>query len=152
MTTRYKNLAHFLAAKAEARRTRDVHAGQLAERWALLKDPDTRGVLLRDAMGDMLRNWAPYRRVHELLHGRISGSTVAAVGMAVASTRQGFFKRMLYTGVSVLLGKVIGEKEEKGPGLLSTLATAIGSMRQRMRERKAEREEAQAEVEASDRE
>jgi hypothetical protein len=151
MTTRYETLALFHAAKAEARRERDLHAGQLAHKWTVLKDPDMRGELLRDAAGDMLRNWAPFKRVHELLHGRISGSTVAAVGMAIASTRTGFVKRMLYSGLSMLLGKVIGEKEEAGPGMLSTLAAAIGTFRTRMRERKAEREEAQMEGSAAER-
>lgn len=151
MAVRYTTLADFRAAKEEARLARDFHAGQLAHRWAILKDPDARGALLLDAVGDMLRTWPPIKRVHELLNGRISGATVTAVGMAFASTRHGFVRKLIYSGLSMLLGKVIGEKEGEGQGILSTLATAIGSMRQRMRERRAEREAA-AEVEASDRE
>lgn len=144
MTTRYKTLAHFRAVKAEARHERDLHAGQLAQRWTLLKDPVSRGALLRDAMGDMLRGWAPFKRVHDVLHGRISGSTVTAVGMAIASTRQGFFKRMIFSGASVMLGKLIGDKEEQGPGLLAMLASAVGGMMRRMREQKDAREEEEA--------
>lgn len=147
MTTRYATLEHFRLAKAEAQKQRDVHAAGIGQRWALLKQPQTRGALLRDAVGDLLRSWKPYRHVHDVLNGRISGSTVTAVGMAVASMQRGLGKRLLYSGISMLLGKVIGDKEEKGPGMLSTLATAIGGMLQRMRERKAEREEEMIEEE-----
>ncbi|MBK6829308.1 MAG: hypothetical protein IPG92_00530 [Flavobacteriales bacterium] len=146
MTTRYTSLEQFSKAKVQAHAAREVHATSIGHRWALLKQPEKRGALLRDAMGDVLRSWKPYRHVHELLNGHISGSTVSAVGMAVASMQKGLGKRLLFSGISMLLGKVIGEKEDKGPGLLSTLATAIGSMRQRMRERKAEREEEEVEV------
>ncbi len=148
MTTSYKTLADFHGAKARARQERDIHAEGVAQRWALLKDPETRGALLRDAMGDMLRNWAPFRRVQELLHGRISGSTVTAIGMAIASTRHGFFKRILWSGVSVLLGKAIGDEPDTGEGMLSKLATSIGGVVRGMRERKAAREEEEAEATA----
>ncbi len=73
--------------------------------------------------------------------GAISGSTVTAVGMAIASTRQGFFKRMIYSGVSMLLGKVIGDEPDNGESVLSKLATTIGGVVRGMRERKAAREE-----------
>jgi hypothetical protein len=153
MTTRYKTLLEFRSAKLQARQERDVHEQSIKERWMLLKEPQTRRILLRDAMGDMLRSWKPYRRMHELLDGRISGSTVSAVGIGIASMQGGFVKRMVWSGISMLLGKVIGDTDEneKGPGLLSTLATAIGSMRNRMRERKAQREEEEVEAEASSR-
>lgn len=141
MTTSYKTLAEFHTAKIQARHERDIHANGVAHRWSLLKEPETRGALLRDAMGDMLRNWGPYRRIHELLHGRISGSTVTAVGMAIASTRQGFLKRMIYSGVSMLLGKVIGDEPDTGESVLGKLATTIGGVVRGMRERKAAREE-----------
>ncbi|MBK8500110.1 MAG: hypothetical protein IPL52_15130 [Flavobacteriales bacterium] len=146
MTTSYSTLEQFRTAKLQARRSRDHHAASIAQRWGLLKDPRKRGALLRDAVGDVLRNWTPYRRVHDAFNGRISGSTVSAVGMAVASMQSGFGKRLLYSGISLLLGKVIGNKEEKGPGLLTTLATAIGNMRQRMRERRAQRQEEELEA------
>jgi len=153
MTTRYTTMQGFRAVKLAARQERDHHAKNIQERWTLLKQPETRGILLRDAMGDVVRSWAPYRKMQELLNGRVSGSTVSTIGMAIASMQGGFVKRMLWSGISMLVGKVIGDKEEegKGPGLLSTLATAIGSMRNRMRERKAQREQEEFEAEPSSR-
>lgn len=146
MTTRYKTLQDFHSAKLLARQERDAHAQNISYRWSLLKQPQTRGALLRDAVGDLLRSWKPYRRVRDVLNGHISGSTVSALGMAVASMQKGLGKRLLYSGISMLLGKLIGDKEEQGPGLLSTVAAAIGSMLQRMRERKAQREEEELEA------
>lgn len=140
MKNKYPSLAAFRSARIAARLQRDHFGNELAARWALVQDPRSRGALLRDAVGDVLLSWKPYRHVHELLHGRVSGSTVAAVGMALASTRSGIFKRVLYSGISMLLGKMIGDAPQAGPGLLSTLATAVGSSLRRIRERKAGRE------------
>ncbi|MEO8591252.1 MAG: hypothetical protein ABI432_17875 [Flavobacteriales bacterium] len=141
MTNRYKSLEDFRTAKIQVRQERDHHARNISNRWALLREPQTRGALLRDAVGDVLRSWKPYRRVHDVLNGHISGSTVAAVGMAVASMQRGIGKRLLYSGISMLLGKAIGNNDDRGSGLLSTLASAVGGVVRRMRERKAEREE-----------
>ena len=151
MTTRYATLEQFRAAKLSAREERDAYAQKLKESWSVLKEPATRGLLLRDAMGDALRSWKPYRRLQELLGGHLSGSTVSSIGVAFASMQGGLGKRLLYLGISMLLGKLIGDQEEKGPGLLSTLASAIGSMRTRIRERKAQREAEESEAGASNR-
>ena len=139
MNKHYTSMAEFHAVRAQAREARQQKQQRLAQRWATVTDPHTRGLLLRDALGDVLRSWTPYRRVKELLHGRVSGSTVAAVGMAVASAQQGLGKRLLFSGISMLLGKVIGQPEQSGPGLLSTVATAVGSGVRYMRERRAAR-------------
>jgi hypothetical protein len=146
MTTSYTSLEHFRAAKHRSREDRDAHALLLQERWAMLKKPETRGILLRDAMGDALRTWQPYRRMRTLLGGSVSGSTVSSVAMTIASLQGGLGKRMLFSGIGMLLGKVIGDPEGAAPGMLSTLATAIGRMRRRMRERKVQREEAKVEA------
>lgn len=139
MNKPYKNLAHFHAVRTWARETREEAQQRLARRWGILKDPHTRGLLVRDAFGDALRSWAPYKRVSELLQGRVSGSTVAAVGMAVASAQQGLGRRLLFSGLSMLLGKAIGQSQQSSPGLFSSLATAIGSGVRYMRERRAAR-------------
>lgn len=139
MTEPYKSLTEFQAMRAQARATRGFAQQRLAQRWALIKDPHTRGMLLRDALGDALRSWGPYKRVTELLQGRVSGSTVAAVGMAVASAQSGIGRRLLYSGISMLLGKAIGRSQQSGPGLLSTVVTAVGSGVRHMRERRAAR-------------
>ena len=149
MIDRYTSLDEFHKAKTLARQEREHYAANIAERWVLLREPRTRGALLRDAVGDLLRSWKPFRRVHDLLNGHISGSTVSAVGMAVASMQRGLGKRLLYSGISMLLGKLIGDRESKSDGLLSTLATAIGGVVRGMRERKAAREEEELEAETA---
>ena len=141
MIKHYTNIAEFHAVRAQAREARQEKQQRLAQRWTIITDPHTRGLLLRDALGDVMRSWAPYKKVKELLHGRVSGSTVAAVGMAVASAQQGLGKRLLFSGISMLLGKVVGEPEKSGPGILSTVATAIGSGVRFMRERRAARQQ-----------
>jgi len=139
MTKQYNSLAEFHAVRAQAREAREEKKERLAQRWATIKDPHTRGILLRDALGDALRSWTPYKRISELLQGRVSGSTVAAVGMAVASAQSGLGRRLLFSGISMLLGKAIGQPQQNGPGLLSSLATAFGSGVRYMRERRAAR-------------
>jgi|GEM_PF-1453944 len=150
MTTSYKTMQDFRAAKLQARQERDRSGERIADNWSMLQDPETRGVLFRDAAGDALRSWGPYRKVHDLMQGRISGSTVSAIGMTVASMQRGFGKRLLYSGISMLLGKVLsaGTEGQKGPGLLTTLASSIGSVVKGMRERKAERERQEADEQA----
>lgn len=143
MTTRYHSLQEFRNATLRAREDRDALGKEISHHWSYLQDPATRGMLFRDAAGDALRSWAPYRRVHDLLNGHISGSTVSAIGMTFASMQRGFMKRMLYSGISLLLGKVIGDEPEREgePSLLATLATTIGGVVRGMRERKAARDE-----------
>jgi hypothetical protein len=141
MKTNYTDLAEFHAARSKARSARDQARHQLSARWALITDPGTRGALLKDAVGDMLRSWSPYRRVHDLLNGRVTGSTVAAVGMAVASAQHGMGRRLLFSGLSMALGKVIGDKRPEGEGLLSSVASAVGRGVRFIHERRAARQE-----------
>ncbi len=141
MKNKYTDLAEFNAARDKARGTRDQARQQLSARWAVITEPATRGALLKDAMGDMLRSWSPYRRVHDLLSGRVSGSAVAAVGMAVAQAQHGIARRLLFSGLSMALGKVIGDRQQEGEGVLSRAASAVGRGVQFIQERKAARRE-----------
>ncbi|MEO8068337.1 MAG: hypothetical protein ABI599_11645 [Flavobacteriales bacterium] len=146
---RHKSLSEYRTAKWQARRERDHYAHSISERWEALKDPDTRGILLRDAAGDALRSWGPYSKVHDLLHGKVSGSTVASVGTAVASMLPSFKKRLLFGGLSMLMGKWIGDDPDKKSNTLSSVATGIGTVVQFLRHRRERRAaEAAAEVEA----
>ncbi len=145
MKTNYTSLEEFHTARHKAREARDQARQQLSTRWAMITEPATRGALLKDALGDMLRSWSPYRRVHDLLNGRVSGSTVAAVGMAVASAQHGMARRLLFSGLSMALGKVIGDRKPEGDGLLSTVASAVGRGVRFIHERKAARQERQQE-------
>ena len=145
MKTKYTSLKEFRTARSQMRTTRDQALEQLSSRWAQITEPETRGALLKDALGDMLRSWSPYRRVHDLLNGRVSGSTVAAVGMAVAQAQHGMARRLLFSGLSMALGKVIGEKQGDGEGLMSRVASAVGRGVHFIQQRKAARQQRQEE-------
>ncbi len=140
MTKRYATLSEFHTARTLARDERDLARVRLSQRWELVQDPRSRGALLKDAMSDMLGSWEPYRRVKDLLHGRISGSTVAAMGMAVASAQHGMGKRILFSGISMLLGRVLGGSRPNDQGLLHTVASVVGRGVHYLRERKATRQ------------
>lgn len=138
----YKSLESFHAEKREARAERDRFADSLATRWDHLQEPATRGVLLRDAVGDALRSWKPYRSIHDLLHGHVSGDMVSSIGMAAAGLHRNWTKRLLYSGLSMLLGKAIGRNGvPEGTGLLSSLAQGIGSIMKVVRERRERKKE-----------
>lgn len=142
----YKSLDSFHKEKRAARAERDRHADALASRWDRLQDSTTRGILLRDAVGDALRSWKPYRSVHDLLHGRISGDMISSVGLAAAGLNRSWTKRLLYSGLSVLLGKAIGRNGvPEGRGLLTAVAQGVGFFMKHARERRA-RKKAEQEV------
>lgn len=152
MKNKYTDLAEFNVARDKARDARDQARQQLSARWSVITEPATRGALLKDAMGDMLRSWSPYRRVHDLLGGRVSGSAVAAVGMAVAQAQHGIARRLLFSGLSMVLGKVIGDRQQEGEGVLGRAASAVGRGVQFIQERKmARRERHKEEAAATDR-
>ncbi|MBL7985677.1 MAG: hypothetical protein JNM91_11790 [Flavobacteriales bacterium] len=141
----YKSLDQFRAEKEAARRDRDLYTNALATRWEVLQNPRTRGILLRDAVSDALMSWKPYQRVHDLLHGRVSGEMVSSVGMAAAGLHRSWTKRLIYTGLSLLAGKAMGRNGvPEGTSTLSALAKGIGSVVRRMRERRERRRAEQA--------
>lgn len=134
----YKSLDSFHNEKRAARAERDRHADALASRWERLQDPVTRGILLRDAVGDALRSWKPYRRAHDLLHGRVSGDMISSVGMAVAGLKRSWTKRLLYSGLSLLIGKAIGRNGvPEGRGLLTAVAQGVAFFMKHARQRRA---------------
>lgn len=136
----YKSLESFHSAKRAARIERDRHADALTKRWDHLQDPAARGILLRDAVGDALKSWKPYRSIHDLLHGRVSGEMVSSLGLAAAGLHGSWTKRLLYSGLSMLLGKAIGRNGvPEGSSLLTSLAHGIGSFVKQARERRARR-------------
>jgi hypothetical protein len=136
---RYESLSAFHAARHLAIEERDRCALGLETRWNQLKDPAVRSILAKDAALDLVRSTVIGRKVHGLLHGRISGALLSTLGIAFASTRRGTAKRMLFSVASALLGKIMSAEQESGPGMLSKLAEGIGGIVRRMRERKAER-------------
>lgn len=141
----YRTLDDFRAAKRRARQERDMCKEAVEGSLAALQDPDKRGVLLRDAAGDVLRSWGPYRKASELLGGRVSGSTVYTAGMALASMQRGLKKRLIVSGITMLLSKLMGDKKHDVPGTISNVADAIGDLTRGMRARKEARERARAE-------
>ena len=140
----YRTIEDFRTAKRRARQERDMHNAAIEDSLAALQNSDTRGSLLRDAVGDVLRSWGPYRTVSELLHGRVSGSTVQAAGMALASVQGTWKKRLIFSGITSLLSKLMGDKS-RNVGSVTSIADAIGDFANGMRARKAARERARAE-------
>lgn len=122
------------------RAERDVYGDALATRWERLQDPEQRGVLLRDAIGDALSSWKPYKRVTDLLHGRVSGDMISSIGLTLAGFQRSWTKRLLYSGLSMVLGKAIGSNgTDEGTSPLSALAKGIGAIVSKFRERKQRR-------------
>ena len=147
----YKSLESFHADKRAARVDRDRYTDSLSTRWARLQDPGTRGVLLRDAVGDVLRNWKPYRSIHDLLHGRVSGDMVSSLGLAAAWLHRSWTKRLLYSGLSLLLGKAMGRNGvPEGPGMLMSVANGIKAVVKHMRERRARKMAGEKELHEQD--
>ncbi len=141
----FKDIDSFRAEKRALRVERDQYADALASRWESLQDPVQRGILLRDAVGDVLHSWKPYKRVHDLLHGRISGDMVASIGMTVAGFQRSWTKRLLYSGLSMLLGKVMGRNGiEEGESTLSALAKGVGAIVSKFRQREHRHTEEEA--------
>lgn len=143
----YDSLDAFRSELALARSMRDGHEQDLSQRWDQLKDPSVRGLLLKDAAVDVIRSTRPGRHIHDLLHGRFSGSMVSTLGMAFANTQHGFVRRMAYSGISMLLGRMFRSDEAPASTTLSDVAGGIGHFVQRMRARQAERNEARGEQE-----
>ncbi|MBK9196366.1 MAG: hypothetical protein IPO17_15580 [Flavobacteriales bacterium] len=145
----HKTLSDFRTELWLARSERDRYAESIADRWDKLKDRETRGILMRDALGDVVRGWTPYRKVHDLLYGKVSGSTVSSIGTAVASMVPGFKRRLILSGISMLLGKVIGDVPGKPSGILSSVASGIGGLARFFSgNKKTETAQAAAEVDA----
>lgn len=136
---RHPDLNAYRLAKEQARKERDVYAAAVEQRWIEFQDPSTRGVLLRDAVGDALRGWRPYRRLHDLVQGRISASTVTNLGMALASSKVSLPKRLVLSAATILAGKLMGQNNER-PIEIRDIAHKIGDIVRRVRERKALRE------------
>jgi hypothetical protein len=146
---KYDSLSAFHTAKQDLRDERDRHAESIALRWSMLKDREVRSTLLKNAAVDVVRGSAAGRQIHDLLNGRFSGPLISGLGMAYASTRGGFGKRMLFSGISLALGKLFGEQnnDPTSPGILTKLAEGIGSIVSGIRERKAARNENEEDVE-----
>jgi hypothetical protein len=127
-------------ARQEAIDARDQLEQALVQRWGQLKDAEVRSALVKDAASDILRSSSIGRGIHELLNGRFSGPLISTLGLAYASTRGGLGKRMLFSGISLALGKVVEQQENGGPGMLTKIAEGIGSIVRGIRERNAQRQ------------
>jgi hypothetical protein len=143
----YDSLDAFRSELARARSMRDGHEQDLSQRWDQLKDPSVRGLLLKDAAVDVIRSTGPGRHIHDLLHGRFSASMVSTLGMAFANTQHGFVKRMAYSGISLLLGRLMRPDKAPASSTLSHVASGIGQFVQRLRARQAARNDARTEQE-----
>lgn len=152
MKMKYDSLGAFYMAKRKVRDERDRHEQSIALRWSQLKDSEVRNTLFKNAAIDVVRGSAAGRQIHDLLNGKFSGPLISGLGMAFASTRGGFGKRMLFSGISLALGKILGDQDSDPRGLLTRLAEGIGSIVRGIRERKAGHDGHDLDPEASMRE
>jgi hypothetical protein len=141
---KYDSLTTFFAAKEQARAQIRRSEISLAWRWTQLKDPEVRGAMAKGAAGDLLRSSSAGRQIHELLNGRFTGPLISTIGLAYASTRGGVGKRVLYSGISLALGKLVGGLGEGRSGLLSGIAERIGSVVRSFRERRSANDQSTA--------
>ena len=143
---KYASLDDMRYAQKALKNERDAYGENLALRWKNIREPEFRKALMKDAIDDVLESWKPYRIVHDLLQGNVNGSAITSVGMFVASLQKSWPKRILYTGISALIGKLFGDTEgstehESSDNLLHKLAKAVGSLVQRFSNRDRVHEE-----------
>lgn len=139
MANKFIDLPTFQTERARLRLERDSALTRVEQHWLLLRTPATRGVLLRDAVGDVIGNWKPIKAIREVMNGRVSGAVLSTVGSVYAASRPTWTKRMLFSGIGWAVGKIFGEKEEEEEGEepnagLHAAARMVGSMLKRRRE------------------
>lgn len=110
MAKTYPELAAFRRARDMARNDRDSRSASVKQRWDTLQNAHVRGALFRDAIGDMVRSWTPVRRVLDPIGGHVNGMLVSAAGQLFASTRRSWVKRLVYGGLSRLVGTLLEER------------------------------------------
>lgn len=143
MANRHLDLQSFRTEKARVRIERDRSLMRVEEHWIVLRTPSTRGILLRDAVGDAIGNWKPIKTIREVMNGHVSGALLSTVGSVYAASRPTWTKRALFGGLSWAVGKILGDQGEPDnepsdlrSGLHAT-ARSIGSALRRRRERRA---------------
>jgi hypothetical protein len=138
----FESLDAFYVELNATRAERDVHGAGIVTRWEQLKDPVVRGMLVKDAVMDVIRSTKPGRRLHDLMSNGLTGTVISTLGLAFANTRSGLGKRLLFSGISLLLGKLMrpADNEEDSGGILSNVATIAGRFFHNLRERKAAHE------------
>ena len=127
------------AARATARLQRDRAHARLGRRWAMLKYADIRTALITDAMGAVIRGWSPLRTARAALHSPLARTSLTAVGLALAGAQRTLGKRLLVTGLSVLVGRALGDDARAGDGLISRFSAAVGRSIRAVQQRRAER-------------
>lgn len=145
MANRYTDLETFRSKKALLRMERDNAFLRVEQHWNLIRTPETRGILLRDAVGDAIGSWKPVKAIRDVMNGRINANLLSTVGSVYAASRPTWTKRALFSGINWALGKVLGEDVEEGEGSseklsgLHAAARTIGSALKRRREKRAAR-------------
>lgn len=142
MASEFTSIQHFNTTKQALRMHREVLSDRISHRWNLLQDRETRGILLRDAASDLLHAWEPYRKLSGLLKGKLDVGTLASLGTLYASTRPTWTKRLLYTGISNLIGKLFSNGEHAKDGsILDLIAKGVGMVQGLRRKKHAPSEE-----------
>ncbi len=141
MANRHLDLKSFRTEKARIRIERDRSLMRVGEHWDLLRTPETRGILLRDAVGDVIGSWKPVKVIREVMNGHVSGALLSTVGSLYAASRPTWAKRALFGGINWAMGKVLGEQGASVEGTVDlrssihATARSIGSALRRRRER-----------------
>ncbi|MBK6775984.1 MAG: hypothetical protein IPG74_09145 [Flavobacteriales bacterium] len=128
----FTSLSEVAAERARLNELRKVHAQRLERHWEAMKDHEVRGLLLRDAVGDMVRSWKPASMIAGLMGG---GSLTSAVGAAVFRGG-GLTKRMLSFAVRLLVPYLL---KQAGNLSVDRIMTEVQSTMERVKKRMAER-------------
>lgn len=149
MENRVIDLAAFNAERESLRGTRDAVALRVSSRVRMLRDPRTRGGLLRDAIGDALEAWGPMKQITGILRGKggHGGWIRAAASVAQSLLGNGAAAAMLLKGLGHLFSNDAAEaKRRRRSDLFMVLSGAALMLIQRL----AKRESRAAEEESVD--
>jgi hypothetical protein len=136
----FTGLSEFNEARVNARAQRDLAQDRLERRWSVLRDPRTRTELVKEAMGAVFQSWTPVRRVRELLQDPITGKAVTAMGMVLAGAQPTWGRRLLFSGLSVIMGKAMRGHAPSEAGPLGRFGAALGRGLRFMQARRADRQ------------
>jgi hypothetical protein len=131
---RFLSLSEVAAERARLNEMRKVHAHRLERHWEAMKDHEVRGILLRDAVGDVVRSWKPGPMIAGLMGG---GSLTSAMGAAVFRSG-GLGKRIMSFAFRLIVPYLL---KQAGNISVDRIINEVRSTMERVKERMAERKD-----------
>lgn len=128
---RFSTIEQLAQERARLHHVRSAHGDRLERHWSALKDHKVRGVLMRDAVSDVLRSWRPAGMIAGLMG---NGTLASAVG-AAAFRRGGLGKRIFSFATTLLVPVLL---KQAGSVSLDSIIKQVSGVVDRFRERKAE--------------